>query len=45
VVVRGIDFENEKEKKLFDEYLKEKEEKEGFFVGEGLKKDSLFRER
>jgi len=38
VVVRGVDFKNEKERKLFYEYLKEKEEVKGFFVGEGLKK-------
>jgi lipoprotein-releasing system permease protein len=39
IVVRGIDFDNKEEKRVLSQYIKEeREDKEGFFIGEGLKK-------
>lgn len=35
--VKGIDFSNERERKLFFQYVKSDSKTEGFFVGEGLK--------
>ncbi|MDP2924495.1 MAG: ABC transporter permease [Candidatus Omnitrophota bacterium] len=35
--VKGIDFSNESERKLFFSYVKEDSKIDGFFVGEGLK--------
>lgn len=35
--VKGIDFGNERERKLFFQYVKEDSKNGGFFIGEGLK--------
>lgn len=44
VMVRGLDFDNEKEKKLFLKFVKKKIASSGFFVGENLYERLLSKE-
>jgi len=45
LVVKGIDFNNPNESRIFRKYLLEEKETEGFFIGQGLKNKFFLEEK